>query len=446
VLKVPRRETGMTPYEIMLSETQERMLVIVKKEYQDEVANLFRRWGLRCDVIGRVTGDGLARIKEGEVVVAEAPVKVLTDPPMYSYPVRKPAWLRRLQSLDLGNIPDLTPETAQSAFLKLLASPNICSRGWVFRHSDPANQAGVVLPPGGDGGMLSVPDSNKGLSFTVDGNGRYCYLDPYTGGIIAVAEAGRNLVCTGTKPLAVTDCLNLGKPENKDVYYQLKESIRGIGRACRKLNIQVISGNVSLYNEGREGAIYPTPICGMMGLIENIDQRCDMGFVNEGERVFLLGSGFDNEGLGGSEYLELIHGLVKGRPYIDLDLEKRVQSCCLKLIKQGVISSAHDCADGGLAITLAECCLGGKLGFKGEKWQFGRRVDAALFGEVQSRIIVSVSPEKVKQLETMASANRVPVTRLGAVGGKRFTIADYIDLPLEQIEPVWRDSLEKILG
>ena len=446
VLKVPRRETGMTPYEIMLSETQERMLVIVKKEYQDEVANLFRRWGLRCDVIGRVTGDGLARIKEGEVVVAEAPVKVLTDPPMYSYPVRKPAWLRRLQSLDLGNIPDLTPETAQSAFLKLLASPNICSRGWVFRHSDPANQAGVVLPPGGDGGMLSVPDSNKGLSFTVDGNGRYCYLDPYTGGIIAVAEAGRNLVCTGTKPLAVTDCLNLGKPESKDVYYQLKESIRGIGRACRKLNIQVISGNVSLYNEGREGAIYPTPICGMMGLIENIDQRCDMGFVNEGERVFLLGSGFDNEGLGGSEYLELIHGLVKGRPYIDLDLEKRVQSCCLKLIKQGVISSAHDCADGGLAITLAECCLGGKLGFKGEKWEFGRRVDAALFGEVQSRIIVSVSPEKVKQLEAMASANRVPVTRLGAVGGKRFTIADYIDLPLEQIEPVWRDSLEKILG
>ena len=445
VLKVPRRETGMTPYEIMLSETQERMLVIVKKEYQGEVANLFRRWGLRCDVIGRVTGDGLARIKEGEVVVAEAPVKVLTDPPMYSYQVRKPAWLRRLQSLDLGNIPDLTPETAQSAFLKLLTSPNICSRGWVFRHSDPANQAGVVLPPGGDGGMLSVPDSNKGLSFTVDGNGRYCYLDPYTGGIIAVAEAARNLVCTGAKPLAVTDCLNLGKPENKDVYYQLKESIRGIGRACRKLNIQVISGNVSLYNEGREGAIYPTPICGMMGLIENISQRCDMGFVNEGDQVFLLGSGFDNEGLGGSEYLELIHGQVKGRPYIDLDLEKRVQSCCLKLIKQGAINSAHDCADGGLAITLAECCLGGKLGFKGEKWEFGRRVDAALFGEVQSRIIVSVSPEKVKQLETMASANRMPVTRLGTVGGRRFTIEGYIDLTLEQIEPVWRDSLEKML-
>jgi len=365
---------------------------------------------------------------------------------MYSYQVRKPAWLRQLQSLDLGNIPDLTRETAQSAFLKLLASPNICSRGWVFHHADPSNQAGVVLPPGGDGGVLSVPGSNKGLSFTVDGNGRYCYLAPYLGGIIAVAEAARNLVCTGAKPLAVTDCLNLGKPENKDVYYQLKESIRGIGRACRKLNVQVISGNVSLYNEGKEGAIYPTPICGMMGLIENVSQRCDITFDNEGDQVFLLGSGFDTKGLGGSEYLELIHGQVKGRPYIDLDLEKRVQSCCLKLIRQGVVSSAHDCSDGGLAITLAECCLGGKLGFKGEKWGFGGRVDAALFGEVQSRIIVSVSPEKVKQLEAMASANRVPITRLGTVGGRRFTITGYIDLPLEQIEPVWRESLEKMLG
>ena len=446
VLKVPCRETGMTPYEIMLSETQERMLVIVKKECQDEVTNLFRRWGLRCDVIGKVTDDGMARVKEGEAVVAEAPVKILADPPMYTYQVRKPAWLRRIQSLDLANIPDLTPEATQSAFMRLLASPNICSREWVFRHADPANRAGVILPPGGDGGVLSVPGSSKGLSFTVDGNGRYCYLAPYIGGIIVVAEAARNLVCTGAEPLAVTDCLNLGKPENKDVYYQLKESIRGIGRACRELNVQVISGNVSLYNEGKEGAIYPTPICGMMGLIDDINQRCDIGFVNEGDQVFLLGSPFDNEGLGGSEYLELIHGLVEGRPYIDLDLEKRVQSACLKLIRQGVISSAHDCSDGGLAITLAECCLCGGLGFKGERWQFEGRVDAVLFGEVQSRIIASVKPEKVKQMEAITSANRVPITRLGVVGGKRFTLGGYIDLALEQIESVWQESLEKMLG
>jgi len=446
VLKVPRRETGMTAYEIMLSETQERMLIIVNKEFKDKVEDLFHRWGLRCHIIGQVTSDGLARVKEGDTVVAEAPVKALTEPPMYTYQVRKPRWLRRLQSLDLGDIPDLTPDRAQPVFLKLLASANICSREWIFRHADYANQADVVIPTGGDAGMLQVKDSDKGLSFTVDGNGRYCYLDPYLGGAIAVAEAARNLVCTGATPLAVTDCLNLGSPENKDVYYQLKQSIRGISRACRKLNIQVISGNVSLYNEGREGAIYPTPICGMVGLIEDISQRCDMGFVNEGDQVFLLGSGFDGGGLGGSDYLELVHNQVKGRPHIDLDLEKRVQSCCLKAIKQGVVSSAHDCANGGLAITLAESCLHRGLGFKGEKWQFGGRLDATLFGEVQSRIVISVNQDEVQQLETLAKSEGIPATRLGTVGGRRFTIDRYIDLPLDEMEAAWRQSLEKMLS
>ncbi|MBA7674121.1 Phosphoribosylformylglycinamidine synthase subunit PurL [subsurface metagenome] len=302
------------------------------------------------------------------------------------------------------------------------------------------------MPPGGDGGVLRVKGSSKALSFTVDGNGRYCHLDPYAGGAIAVAEAARNLVCTGAKPLAVTDCLNLGNPERKDIYYQLKECIRGIGSACRKLGVPVISGNVSLYNEGKEGAIYPTPICGMVGLNEDISQRCDMGFVGEGDQVFLLGSGFDGVGLGGSEYLELVHGLVRGRPHIDLNLEKRVQSCCLKAIRQGIISSAHDCSDGGLAVTLAECCLRGGLGFKGEGWRFGGRLDAILFGEVQSRIVVSVKSEKVQLLEKIANISRVPVTRLGVVGGRRFTIENCIDLSLEQTESVWRGSLEKILA
>ncbi len=445
VLKVPCRETGMTAYEIMLSETQERMLIIVKPEFKDKVSDLFQRWGLRCHIIGQVTSDGLARVKEGDTVVAEAPVKALTEPPMYTYQVRKPRWLRRLQSLDLGDIPDLTPEKAQPVFLKLLASANICSREWIFRHSDDTNQADVVIPPGGDAGMLRVKGSGKGLSFTVDGNGRYCYLDPYLGGAIAVAEAARNLVCTGAKPLAVTDCLNLGSPENKDVYYQLKESIRGIGRACRKLNIQVISGNVSLYNEGHQGAIYPTPICGMVGVIEDISQRCDMGFVNEGDQVFLVGSGFDGGGLSGSDYLEMVHNLVKGRPHIDLDLEKRVQSCCLKAIKQGVVTSAHDCANGGLAITLAESCLHRGLGFKSEKWQFGGRLDATLFGEVQSRIVISVEPDRVRQLQALARSEGIPATRLGTVGGKRFIIDGYIDLPLKEMEAAWRQSLEKML-
>jgi len=447
VLKVPRREAGMTPYEIMLSETQERMLVIVREGYQDKVSDLVHRWGLRCDIIGRVTDDGLARVKEGDVVVAEAPVKLLTDPPLYQYRVRKPVWLGRIQSLDLEGIPDLKPQDVEAVFLQLLSSSNIASRGWIFQHFDYGEQTTVVAPPGGDSGVLRVKESNKGLSFTVDGNGRYCYLDPYAGGSIAVAEAARNLVCTGAEPLAVTDCLNLGNPEKKGVYYQLKECIRGIGRACRKLNISVISGNVSLYNEAKEGAIYPTPICGMVGRIDDVSQRCDSGFRQEGDLVFLLGSGIEGEaGLAGSEYLELRHGLVRGKPSIDLDLEKRLQSCCLRAIRRGVISSAHDCSDGGLVITLAECCLAGDIGFIGQDWQFGERIDAALFGELQSRIVISVRPEKVKQLKEFADASQVPITKLGMVGGKRFVIAPYIDLRLEQIKPVWEESLEKMLG
>jgi len=418
---------------------------VVKKGYEDKVSDLFHRWGLKCSVIGQVTDDGLARIKEGDVVVAEAPVKLLTDPPLYQYRVRKPRWLREVQSLELKDIPDLIPNEAQSVFLQLLASPNICSREWIFRQSEPSSQTDV-MSLGGDGGVVRVKGSSKALSFSVDGNGRYCYLDPYAGGAIAVAEAARNLVCTGAQPLAVTDCLNLGNPEKKDVYYQLKECIRGIASACRKLGVPVISGNVSLYNESEEGVVYPAPICGMVGLIANIDLRCDMGFIGEDDQVFLLGSDLGSDGLAGSEYLELVHHLVRGRPYIYLDLEKRVQSCCLKAIRQGVITSAHDCSHGGLAVTLAECCLRGGLGFKGEGWRFRGRLDTTLFGEVQSRIVVSVKPEKVRWLEEMAAASRVPLTGLGVVGGKRFIIDGYIDLPLEQIESVWRGSLEKILG
>ena len=445
MLKVPRREAGLTSYEIMLSETQERMLIVVKKGYEDRVSDLFHRWGLNCSIIGQVTNDGLTRIKEGDAVIAEAPVKLLTDPPLYQYRVRKPRWLREVQSLELKDIPDLIPNEAQSVFLQLLASPNICSREWIFRQSEPSSQTDV-MSLGGDGGVVRVKGSSKALSFSVDGNGRYCYLDPYAGGAIAVAEAARNLVCTGAQPLAVTDCLNLGNPEKKDVYYQLKECIRGIASACRKLGVPVISGNVSLYNESEEGVVYPAPICGMVGLIANIDLRCDMGFIGEDDQVFLLGSDLGSDGLAGSEYLELVHHLVRGRPYIYLDLEKRVQSCCLKAIRQGVITSAHDCSHGGLAVTLAECCLRGGLGFKGEGWRFRGRLDTTLFGEVQSRIVVSVKPEKVRWLEEMAAASRVPLTGLGVVGGKRFIIDGYIDLPLEQIESVWRGSLEKILG
>ena len=441
--KVPRREQGMTPYEVMLSESQERMLVVVKKGYEDKVKAHFHRWELPCDIIGYVTDDGIARIREGDKIVAEAPVKLLCDPPFYRLSCRKPSWLRRLQKLDLSTVPDLSPQECQSALLRLLASPNIASKKWVYRQYDHQVQTNTVVPPGADAAVLRVKGTSKAISLTNDGNGRYCYLDPYSGGAIAVAEAARNLVCAGAQPLAITDCLNFGDPDKNDVYYQLKECIRGMASACLQLGVPVISGNVSLYNETKGKAVYPTPVVGMVGLIENVDRHCTTGFKNDGDLVFLLGSQAEG-GVAGSEYLELISGLVAGRPSIDLELEKRVQHCCLSLIQQGIVRSAHDCSDGGLLVALAECCLAGNHGFKGNL-EIQSRLDAALFGELQSRIIVSVPPAKARKLQDSAAQEGVELRELGVVGGNRLVVEGLIDVPVEQIAAVWHNGLEAAL-
>ena len=441
--KVPRREQGMTPYEVMLSESQERMLVVVKKGYEDKVKAHFHRWELPCDIIGYVTDDGIARIREGDKIVAEAPVKLLCDPPFYRLSCRKPSWLRRLQKFDLSTVPDLPPGECQSALLRLLASPNIASKKWVYRQYDHQVQTNTVVPPGADAAVLRVKGTSKAISLTNDGNGRYCYLDPYSGGAIAVAEAARNLVCAGAQPLAITDCLNLGDPDKNDVYYQLKECIRGMAAACCQLHVPVISGNVSLYNETKGKAVYPTPVVGMVGLIENVARHCTTGFKNDGDLVFLLGSQAEG-GLAGSEYLELMSGTVAGRPSIDLELEKRVQHCCLSLIQQGIVRSAHDCSDGGLLVALAECCLAGNLGFKGNL-EIQSRLDAALFGELQSRIIVSVPPAKARKLQDRAAQEGVELRKLGVVGGNRLVVEGLIDVPVEQMAAVWHNGLEAAL-
>ncbi len=440
ISEVPRREQGMNPYEVMLSESQERMLVIVRKGYQDKVKALFERWELPSDIIGYVTGDGIARITEGEKVVAEIPVKLLTEPPLYRLSCRKPKWLRPLQNFDLSSIPDLSADECQPTLLRLLACSNIANKHWVYRQYDHQVQTNTAVPPGGDAAVLRIKDTKKAISLTTDGNGRYCYLDPYNGGAIAVAEAARNLVCTGAEPLAITDCLNLGNPEKNDVYYQLKECIRGMASACRQLTAPVISGNVSLYNETKGKAIYPTPVVGMVGLIEDVDRHCTSSFKDEGDVVFLLGSQ-DEGGLAGSEYLEVMHGSIAGRPFINLGLEKRVQQCCLSLIKEGIITSAHDCSDGGLAIALAECCLAGDIGFRGV-WEVQGRVDAALFGELQSRIIVSVAPTRAIELEERAAQERIRLRKLGVVGGKRLIIEGLVDVPLEQMAIMWHNGLD----
>ena len=446
ILKVPRREKGMTPYEVMLSESQERMLVVVKKGYEGKVKALFDRWELRSDIIGHVTGDGLARIREGEKVVAEAPVNLLTSSPVYRKRVKKPEWLNKLQDFDVTSIPDLSRKNASSTLLRLLASPNITSKRWVYRQYDHQVGNNTVVLPGSDAAVLRIKETKKAISLTTDGNGRYCYVNPYLGGIVAVAEAARNLACSGAQPLAVTNCLNFGNPEKDDVYYQLKECIDGMARACRDLKIPVISGNVSLYNETKGEAMYPTPVVGMVGVIDDVAKHCTSGFKNEGDLVFLLGdSQTIDSSIGSSEYLELAHGIIKGNPYIDLEMEIRLQRCCLEAIRRGLIKSAHDCSDGGLGVALAESCLASGLGFSSYDLEAEGRLDATLFGEAQSRIIVSITPKSVWKLERLATRYNIAATKLGAVGGNRLILKGYIDLSLKQLGEAWWNGLEKLL-
>ena len=452
VLKIPRRAEGMTPYDVMLSESQERMLVVARKGHEEQIKALFDKWDLTSAIIGRVIEEPVARIVEGDALVAEAPVALLTDPPLYRRPGRLGEEVARLQSYDLSQIPDIPPDggTWAEALLRLLASPNIASKHSVYRQYDHQVLINTVVPPGADAAVLRIKGTAKGIALTTDGNGRLCYLDPHAGGAIAVAEAARNLVCVGAQPIALTDCLNFGNPERPEVYYQLEECIKGMTAACLRLGVPVISGNVSLYNETGEQAIYPTPVVGMLGLVQDVTQYCTLGFKNAGDVAYLLGAdwtrigGAGADALAGSEYLAHLHGLVAGRPKLDLELEARVQQVCLESFRRGWTRSAHDCADGGLTVALAECCIAGGLGLAAVDIPSSGRTDSLLFGESQSRIVVSVAPEHAQGLARLAEETGVPYTRLGVVGGERLELA-LIDIPLSQLREAWEQGLEQAL-
>ena len=441
VAKVARREDGMTPYEVMLSESQERMLVIVRPEEELALREVTDRWDLRADVIGRVTDDRTARIWNGDTQEADLPVDLLTDAPQYRLQGVRPPEMDALQRL--GNVP-LPSMGPNEVLLRLLGSPNIASKRSVYRQYDHQVQTNTVIPPGSDAAVLRIKGTSKGIALTTDGNGRYCYLDPYVGGAIAVAEAARNVACVGARPIAVTDCLNFGNPEKPEVYYRMEECIRGMADTCRELGVPVISGNVSLYNETSDQPVYPTPVVGMLGLLEEIDKACDMGFRETGDAVLLLGGRDGDAGLGGSEYLEVVHGKVAGKPVLDLALEKRVQECCIGLIDQGMVRSAHDCSLGGLAVALALCSIKGGSGFQG-RMDDDTRWDALLFGEAQSRIVVSVQPDDAAEVRKAAGEADVPVKELGVVGGDRFVIAPWLDMPLDEVETAWTTGLDNAL-
>ncbi len=444
---VPRRESGMTPYEVMLSESQERMLIVVKPGREPEVKAIFDRWDLRSDVIGEVVDDGLASISESGRIEAEVPVELLSDPPLYEPPAVKPLWLDGLQTRDLDALP-LPSESPDEALLALLASPNIASKHWIYRQYDHQVQTNTVVPPGGDAALLRVKGTSKGLAVSTDGNGRYCYLDPYVGGMIAVAEACRNVSCTGATPIALTDCLNFGNPEKPEIYYQLQQAVAGMAEASRLFDAPVVSGNVSLYNETQGKGIYPTPVVGALGLTEDVSAHATVSFKNEGDAIVLLGRSSlqtDASDLAGSECLELLHGLVAGRPRIDLELETAVQMVCRRLIGTGTVKSAHDCSDGGLAVAVAECAVMGNLGADitttvGDRW------DASLFGEGQSRIVATLNPEDLVDLRRACETASVPWLQLGNVTGRDLRFGDLLTVPVSELADAHGNGLSNALN
>ena len=443
ISRVHRRDAGMDPYEVMLSESQERMLLIVKRSNIAQVESIFQKWDIPCTEIGTVTSNGEAMVYDGKDLLAQIPINLLTEAPRYRLKGTKPKEQVELQRYPLGSLPFPQMKAAQ-VLLRLLGSPNIGSKEQVYRQYDHQVQTNTVVPPGSDATVLRIKGTSKGIALCTDGNGRYCYLDPYRGGAIAVAEACRNLSCTGAEPIALTDCLNFGNPENPEIYYQLEWCIRGMAEACRVLGVPIVSGNVSLYNETQGRAVYPTPVVGALGLLEDVGLHTTSTFKEPGELVALLG--FPEvwgkaQDLAGSEYLELIQHVVAGRPMIDLKLEKSVQQLTRHAVREGVVTSAHDCSDGGLAVALAESCISGGVGFRGS-WSVKGRWDAALFGEAQSRVIVSLRPERRGDLESLGVEAGAPLVWLGlTTSTQRLIIDGLVDVPLEELDQAWRCGL-----
>ena len=438
---VPQREENMSPYEIMLSESQERMLLIVKRGYEEEVSKIFAKWDLHAVKIGTVTNDGMITVRKEGVKVAQVPAKSLTEGvPEVKRESSQPSYLKKTAvSVNTG-----INENPERIFLKLLGSPNLSSKRWVFEQYDHRVGTNTVVKPGSDAAVIRIKGTSKGIALTTDCNSLYCYLDPLEGGKQAVAEAARNIVVTGAEPIAITDCLNFGNPEDPEIFYQVEQCVEGISQAAEFLGIPVVSGNVSFYNESPQRTIFPTPVIGMIGLLENINERCETGFKDNGDIVVLLGE--VQGSTEASEYLRYIHDVKAGKPpKINLLQEKKIQQLCLRAVREGVVKSAHDVSLGGLAVALAECCVIGKKGFKGNI--NCKNLDAVLFGESPSRIVVSVSPKNVETLKLLAEQMQIKITVIGTVCESRMTLtfnsSVVIDLPLDEVIDVYENSLER---
>ena len=449
--RLPVREADMTAYEMLLSESQERMLLVARPGRVDEVREVLERWDLQAAVIGRVTDDGLFRVRRGETVVCEIPVRPLVDDcPTYTREGTEDPAVRALRGRDLSSMLELESDrAARDALLALLDSPSIGSRAWIYEQYDSTVQTNTAAGPGSDAAVLRLADTGRGIAAAIDGNGRYVYLEPRVGARIAVCEAARNVACSGARPIAITNCLNFGNPLGAAVYHQLSEAVAGIGEACRALGTPVSGGNVSLYNETPAGAVYPTPVIGMIGVLDDIERRVPSSFRSEGDAIVLVGSTRDE--IGGSEYLAVVHDMVAGPPPgIDLEEAARLVDFLVAAAETGAVRSAHDCSDGGVAVALAEAALGasgGPLGVDAEL-PAGPSPAGALFGESQNRAILSCRPGGLTALEALCSAHDLHFHHIGTVGRRngpfRLSAAERtIEVSIGRLRRAFDDALPR---
>jgi phosphoribosylformylglycinamidine synthase subunit PurL len=443
VALVPQRETGMTAYEIMLSESQERMLMVIEPKNFDRVSAIFEKWDLHAEKIGVVTEDGLLRVRHHGEVKAELPAVMLVlggDAPVYDREAVRPAYLDEAQRLDMAEIPD--PKDYNAVLAKLLGSPNIACKRPVFSQYDHMILTSTLVEPGSDAAVVRIPGTRKAIALCTDCNGRHVYLDPYEGGKGAVAEAARNVACSGARPLAITNCLNFGNPYKPEMYWTFVEALRGMGDACKAFETPVTGGNVSFYNENPTGAVYPTPTIGMLGLMEDFEHRVEQFFRDSGDVVFLLGD--PCQGIGGSEYLKVWHGKIAGMPpKVDLEKEHRLHELLLTLSDRFLLKSAHDCSDGGLAVALAECCFlrdGSCMGATIEL-PLGERPDIELFGEDHSRAVITT--DRPDEVERICDEMGVRCQLIGAVGGQELEIRGAFDIELSSLRRIWENALAR---
>ena len=442
VARVPRRTRGLSPYEVMLSESQERMLVIARRGRQDEVMELFEGYGLHCAEIGEVTDDGHLTVTESDRTVAHVPIRHLLDPPRYRYPVQRPGYLEEVQPLPSPSetaSPDLAAD-----LLQLLASPNIASSQKIWSTYDQTVGTQTMRAEGGDAAIMAIAGSSRGLALATAGNSRQVFLEPHAGGALAVAESARAVACAGARPVAITNCLNFGSPTEPDVYFQLVKAIEGMADACKALDLVVTGGNVSLFNETGGRQIHPTPVIGMLGLIEDVDKAVTGFKLQSGQALLLLGQ---QEGdLSASEYLAVCRGSVSGRPQIDLELERRLCELVLELAGAELISAARCPYRGGLAVTAIEMAIEGEVGLLVDKLPPGDP-ETALFGEPPGRVLIAAEPERVAEIGRAAAASDVPLLVLGrAQERRRIEFGDLLQLDLDAAARAWKTGLASALA